>query len=58
MVSFIDAFKLPLKQLLIASLPKLCINKDTKAVDNGDFVPKRSVRLAAKSKFRALKLDA
>jgi hypothetical protein len=39
MVSFIDAFKLPLKQPLIASPPRLRITKDTKAVDNGDFSP-------------------
>jgi hypothetical protein len=58
MVSFIDAFKLPLEQPLIASPPRLRVTKDPKAIDDGDFVPKRSARLAAKSKFRALMPEA
>jgi hypothetical protein len=58
MVSFIDAFELPLKQPLIASPPRLRVTKEPKVVDDGDFVPKRSARLAAKSKFRASKPDA
>jgi hypothetical protein len=58
MVSFIDSFKLPLKQPVIASPPRLHITKDPKAVDDGDFVPKRSARLAAKITFRASKWDA
>ena len=52
LVSFIDAIKLPLKQLLMVSPPRLRITKDPKAADDGDLVPKRSARLAAKSKFR------
>jgi hypothetical protein len=43
---------------LIASPPRLRITKDPKAADDSDFVPKRSARLAAKSKFRAAKPDA
>jgi hypothetical protein len=58
MVSFIDAFELPLKQPLIASPPRLRVTKEPKVVDDGDFVPKRGARLAAKSKFRASKPDA
>ena len=52
-VSFIDAIKLP----LMVSPPRLRITKDPKAADDGDFVPKHSARLAAKSKFRATKPD-
>jgi len=33
-------------------------HKDPKAVDDDDFIPKRSARLAAKSKFRAAKPEA
>ena len=58
MVSFIVAIKLPLKQPLMVSPPRLRITKDPMAADDGDFVPKRSARLAAKSKFRATKPDA
>jgi hypothetical protein len=56
--SFIEAFKRPLQQPLIASPPRLRITKDPKAADDSDFIPKRSARLAAKSKFRAAKPDA
>ena len=57
-MSFIDAIKLPLEQPLMVSPPRLHIAKDPKAADDGDFVPKRIARLAAKSKFRATKPDA
>ena len=40
------------------SPPRLRITKDPKVADDDDFVPKRSARLAAKSQFRASKLDA
>ena len=40
------------------SPPRLRITKDPKAADDDDIVPKRSARLAAKSKFKATKLDA
>jgi hypothetical protein len=56
--SFIDAFKRPLEQPLIASPPRLRITKDPRFVDDNDFVPKRSARLAAKSKYREPKPDA
>ncbi|CAD6249176.1 unnamed protein product [Miscanthus lutarioriparius] len=42
----------------MVSPPRLRITKDPKAADDGDFVPKRSACLAAKSKFRATKSDA
>ena len=50
--------QLPLEQPLMVSPPRLRITKDPKAADDGDFVPKRSAHLAAKSKFRATKSDA
>jgi hypothetical protein len=56
--SVIKAFKRPLQQSLITSPPRLRITKDPKVADDSDFVPKCSVRLAAKSKFRAVKPDA
>ena len=40
------------------SPPRLRITKDPKVADDGNFIPKRSACLAAKSKFRAMKLDA
>ena len=40
------------------SPPRLRITKDPKAADDDDIVPKRSARLAAKSKFKATKPDA
>ena len=49
--SFIEAFKRPLQQPLIASPPRLRITKDPNVADDDDIVPKRSARLAAKSKF-------
>jgi hypothetical protein len=55
--SFIDAFKQPFEQPLIASPPRLRITKP-KYADDDDFVPKRSARLAAKSKYREPKPDA
>jgi hypothetical protein len=36
----------------------LHVTQDPKAMDDGDFIPKRNARLAAKSKFRASKPDA
>ena len=58
LVSFINAIKLPLEQPLMVSPPRLHITKDPKVADDGNFVAKRSARLAAKSKFRATKPDA
>jgi hypothetical protein len=47
-----------LQQPLITSPPRLRITEDPKVAGDSDFVPKRSARLAAKSKFRAAKPDA
>jgi hypothetical protein len=57
-IVFIEAFKRPLQEPLIASPPRLRITKDAKDAVDSDFLPKRNARrLAAKSKFRAAKPD-
>ena len=56
--SFIESFKRPLEQPLIASPSRLRITKDLNVADDDDITPKRSARLAAKNKLRAPKLEA
>jgi len=53
--TFINAFKKPLQQPILSSPPRLRITKILGEGDDDDegFVPKRSARLVAKSKFRA-----
>ena len=55
--TFINAFKKPLQQPILSSPPRIRITKIPGEGDDDDegFVPKRSARLAAKSKFRAQK---
>ena len=58
--TFINAFKKPLQQPILSSPPRLRITKiPGEGDDDGEgFVPKRSARLVAKSKFRAQKSEA
>jgi hypothetical protein len=51
MVSFIDTFKLLLNQPLMCHRVNCTSPRTPKAVGDDDFIPKRSARLGAKSKF-------
>jgi hypothetical protein len=55
---FIGSFRRPLQQPLVASPPRLKVTKKINYDADDDFVPKRSARLAAKSKFREPKPKA
>jgi hypothetical protein len=50
--SFIATFKKPLVQPILPSTPRLCTTKAARVEEDDDWIPKRSARLAAKSKFR------
>jgi hypothetical protein len=55
---FVDSFRWPLQQPLVASPHRLRVTGKINYDADNDFVPKRSARLAAKSKFRELKPEA
>ena len=55
---FIDSFRRPLQQPLVASPPRLRVTRKVNYDVDDDFVPKRCARLAAKSKFREPKPEA
>ena len=57
---FISTFKKPLTQPILESPPRLRTTRAARAkeIDDEGLIPKRSARLAAKSKFRALKPEA
>jgi len=56
--NFIDSFRWPLQQPLVASPPRVRVTRKINYDADDDFVPKRSARLAAKSKFREPKPEA
>lgn len=56
---FISTFKKHLEQPIILSPPTLRKTRTTRQlIDEDDLVPKRSARLAAKSRYRESKLEA
>ena len=55
---FIDSFRRPLQQPLVASPPRLRVTRKINYDVDDDFVPKCSAQLAAKSKFREPKPEA
>jgi hypothetical protein len=57
---FIDNFRKPLSQHILSSPPRLRITRVAwaRAIEDEDLIPKRSARLAAKSKFREPKPEA
>lgn len=55
---FIASFKKLLPQLVLPSTPRLRKTRSAHTEEDDDWVPKRSTRLAAKSKFRADKPEA
>jgi hypothetical protein len=55
--SFIAKYKEPLEQPIL-SMPRLRLTKAASSVEDEDWIPKRSARLAAKSKFREEKPEA
>jgi hypothetical protein len=57
-VDFIARFKKPLEQPVLPSTPRMRQTKPIQNLEDDDWIPKRSARLAAKSKFRADKPKA
>jgi hypothetical protein len=59
---FIAAFKKPLTTPILSSPPRLRLTRAARArageLDDSELVPKRSARLAAKSRHREQKLEA
>lgn len=57
---FVNIFKKPLEQPILVSSPRLRRTRATRARDlrDEDLIPKRSARLAAKSKLRAPQPEA
>ncbi|CAD6206129.1 unnamed protein product [Miscanthus lutarioriparius] len=57
---FITNFRKPLSQPILSSPPRLRITRAARAwaIEDKDLIPKRSARLAAKSKFREPKPKA
>jgi len=57
---FISTFRLPLPQSVLLSTPRLRMTRAEKArvLEDDELVPKRSARLAAKSKYRAARPEA
>jgi len=55
---FIFRYKKPLDQRIILSPPRLRITRDPRARSDEELIPRRSARLAAKSKHREQKPEA
>ena len=57
---FISTFKKPLSQPVLSSPPRLWVTRlaRARAIEDDELVPKRSARLAAKSKYREQKPEA
>ena len=56
--NFVDSLRVPLQAPVLSSTPPRRITKAADKADDDGWIPKRSARLAAKSKFRAAKPEA
>ena len=54
----VNTFRKPLSQPILSSPPRLRITRAARERDDEELIPKRSARLAAKSRFREPKPEA
>ena len=55
---FVNIYRKPLSQPILSSPPRLRITRAARERDDEELIPKRSARLATKSRFREPKPEA